>query len=260
MVVGQLHAEILLLIVYIRRTEAHGHEVGRRSRSTRRQRERCGEVIHSTLMVGIADEGFEREGTCDRRRSRQLSIIDTLIAASKRLGIDEGRLEGLSTQAVTHQRGIRLQSQTKGRAQTQASVDLREEDEVGVVVVIPREDTQTTEGTPRELVISIFGQNIGRTCEDHTRAGRTALREAIEDRLRAGQTTQRPRSQRTDARHAADAVGKVRTKLGEELLELIKHHAWSFLSDISCRVVESSREVIKPVFGEVLFGSVASRE
>ena len=211
-------------------------------------------------MVGIADEGFEREGTCDRRRSRQLSIVDTLIAASERLGIDEGRLEGLSTQAVTHQRGIRLQSQTKGRAQTQASVDLREEDEVCVVVVIPREDTQTTESTPRELVISILSQDIGRTREDHTRAGRTALWEAIEDRLRAGQTTQRPRSQRTDARHTADAVGKVRTKLGEELLELIEHHAWSFLGDISCRVVESSREVIKPVFGEVLFGSVASRE
>ena len=129
-----------------------------------------------------------------------------------------------------------------------------------VVVVIPREDTQTTESTPRELVISIFGQNIGRTREDHTRAGRAALREAIEDRLRAGQTTQRPRSQRTDARHTADAVGKVRTKLGEELLELIEHHAWGFLSDISCRIVEASGEVIQPILREVLFGSVASRE
>ena len=129
-----------------------------------------------------------------------------------------------------------------------------------VVVVIPREDTQTTKSTPRELVISILGQNIGRTREDHTRAGRTALREAIEDRLRAGQTTQRPCAQCTDARHAADAVREVRTQLGEELLELIEHHAWGFLSDISCRVVEASREVIQPVFGEVLFGGVASRE
>ena len=59
-------------------------------------------------MVGIAEEGFEREGTRDRRRSRQLSIVDTLIAASERLGINEGRLKGLSTQAVTHQIGIRL--------------------------------------------------------------------------------------------------------------------------------------------------------
>ena len=59
-------------------------------------------------MVGIAEEGFEREGTCNRRRSRQLSIVDTLIASSERLGIDEGRLEGLSTEAVTHERGIRL--------------------------------------------------------------------------------------------------------------------------------------------------------
>ena len=59
-------------------------------------------------MVGIADEGFEREGIRDRRRSRQLSIVDTLIASSERLGIDEGRLEGLSTEAVTHQLSIRL--------------------------------------------------------------------------------------------------------------------------------------------------------
>ena len=65
-------------------------------------------------MVGIADEGFEREGTRDRRRGRQLSIIDTLIAASERLGINEGRLKGLGTEAVTHQLGIRLQSQSKG--------------------------------------------------------------------------------------------------------------------------------------------------
>ena len=107
-VVGQLYPDVLLLIVHVRGTEAHGHEVGSRSRSPRRQRERCGEVIHSTLMVGIAEEGFEREGTRDRRRSRQLSIVDTLIAASERLGIDEGRLEGLSTEAVTHERGIRL--------------------------------------------------------------------------------------------------------------------------------------------------------
>ena len=141
-------------------------------------------------MIGIADEGFDREGTRDRRRGRQLSIVDTLIASSECLGIDEGRLEVLSTQAVTHQISIRLQSQTEGRAQTQASIDLREEDEVGIVVVIPREDTQTTESTPRELIISILCQDIGRTREDHTRAGRTALREAIEDRLRAGQTTQ----------------------------------------------------------------------
>ena len=131
---------------------------------------------------------------------------------------------------------------------------------MGIVVVIPREDTQTTESTPRELVISIFSQDIRCTREDHTRAGRTALREAVEDRLRAGQTTQRPRAQRTDACHAADAVREVRTKLGEKLLELIEHHAWSFLSNISCRVVEASGEVIQPVFGEVLFSSVASRE
>ena len=161
---------------------------------------------------------------------------------------------------MTHQLGIRLQSQTEGRAQTQAGIDLREEDEVCVVVVIPREDTETTQSTPRELIISILSQDIGRPCEDHTRAGRTALREAIEDRLRAGQTTQRPCAQCTDARHAADAVREVRTQLGEELLELIEHHAWGFLSDISRRIVEASREVIQPVFGEVLFGSVASRE
>ena len=129
-----------------------------------------------------------------------------------------------------------------------------------VVVVIPREDTQTTQSTPRELVISILCQDIGRPREDHTRAGRTALWEAIEDRLRAGQTTQRPRSQRTDARHAADTVREVRTKLGEELLELIEHHAWGFLSDISRRIVEASGEVIQPILREVLFGSVASRE
>ena len=141
MVVGQLYPDVLLLIVHVRGTEAHGHEVGRRSRSTRRQRQRCGEVIHGTLMIGIADEGFDREGTRDRRRGRQLSIVDTLIASSECLGIDEGRLEVLSTQAVTHQISIRLQSQTEGRAQTQTSVDLREEDEVCVVVVIPRENT-----------------------------------------------------------------------------------------------------------------------
>ena len=97
MVVGQLYPDVLLLIVYVRGAEAHGHEVGRRSRSTRRQRQRCGEVIHSTLMVGIAEEGFEREGTRDRRRSRQLGIVDTLIASSEGFGIDEGRLKGLGT-------------------------------------------------------------------------------------------------------------------------------------------------------------------